>query len=317
MTSIVALALNPSIDISTTVDEVLPGRKLRCHAQLVFPGGGGVNVARAAARLGADVQLIYPTGGATGQLLRRMIDREGIANLAIDIREETREDFTVLENKTGAEFRFVLPGPEFSGNEWRACLQALEAVQVPPKYLVASGSIPPGVPLDFYARVARIAKAGGSRFVVDASGEALQAALDEGVHLVKPNVRELTELMPEGSGGTDALIAAARKLVAGARAEIVALSMGDEGALLVTQDGAWQAASPRVKMVSSVGAGDSFLGALLWGLESGLSEADAFRYGVAAGAAAVLRPGTALSDPADVRRLVQEVSVREFQLQAT
>jgi 6-phosphofructokinase 2 len=317
MTSIVALALNPSIDISTSVDEVLPGRKLRCHAQLVFPGGGGVNVARAAARLGADVQLIYPTGGATGQLLRRMIDREGIPNLAIDIREETREDFTVLENKTGAEFRFVLPGPEFSGNEWRACLRALEAVQVRPNYIVASGSIPPGVPLDFYARMARIAKAAGSRFVVDASGEALQAALDEGVYLVKPNVRELTELMPEGSGGVDALIAASRKLVAGARAEIVALSMGEEGALLVTGDGAWSAASPRVKMVSSVGAGDSFLGALLWGLESGLSEAEAFRHGVAAGAAAVLRPGTALSDPADVKRLVQDVAVREFQLQAT
>jgi 6-phosphofructokinase 2 len=317
MTSIVALALNPSIDISTSVDEVLPGRKLRCHAQLVFPGGGGVNVARAAARLGADVQLIYPTGGATGQLLRRMIDREGIPNLAIDIREETREDFTVLENKTGAEFRFVLPGPEFSGNEWRACLGALEAVQVRPNYIVASGSIPPGVPLDFYARVARIAKAAGSRFVVDASGEALQAALDEGVYLVKPNVRELTEVMPEGSGGVDALITASRKLVAGARAEIVALSMGEEGALLVTRDGAWSAASPRVKMVSSVGAGDSFLGALLWGLESGLSEAEAFRHGVAAGAAAVLRPGTALSDPADVKRLVQDVAVREFQLQAT
>lgn len=312
MTQIVAITLNPSIDISTSVDRLMPMRKLRCAAPRMFPGGGGVNVARVAVRLGADVQLIYPSGGASGQLLRRMIDREGIPNLAIDLVEETREDFTVLEETTGAEYRFVLPGPLFSESEWRQCLSAIENLSIHSTFVVASGSLPPGVPTDLYAQIARIAKRGGGKFVLDTSGEPLEAALKEGVYLLKPNLRELNELIRSDLEDDESLVAACRKLIAENAAEIVALTLGDFGALLVTRVGVWRAQAPKVNFVSAVGAGDSFLGALLWGLASERTMPEALRYAVAAGAAAVLTPGTALCDRDDVERLAPDVKVEAF-----
>ena len=313
MTNIVAITLNPSIDISTSVDRLTPVRKLRCAEPRVYPGGGGVNVARVAVRFGADVELIYPTGGATGQLLRRLVDREGIPNLAIDLKEETREDFTVLEEATGAEFRFVLPGPRFSEDEWRKCLDVLIGLQAKPDFIVGSGSLPPGVPSDFYARVARHAANSGARFVVDTSGEALAAALQQGVFLVKPNLRELNELMHVEAEDEETLIEASRRMIKSNHAEVVALSLGDLGALLVTRDHTWRARVPQIDIVSAVGAGDSFLGALLWALVSSHSMPEALRYAVAAGAAAVLTPGTALCDRDDVERLRPLVQIEEVQ----
>lgn len=310
MPHIVAFTFNPSIDIATAVDRVLPGRKLRCVQQQVFPGGGGVNVARVAARLGADVELIYPAGGATGQLLRRLVDREGIPNIAVPLAEETREDFTVLEQATGREFRFVLPGPRLSEAEWRACLRAVTTLQIQPAYIVASGSLPPGVPPDCLVQVARFAKDVPCRFVVDSSGAALAAALAEGVYLAKPNLRELKELVGPVGDDAESLAEAARALIGRGAAEIVALSLGERGGLLVARDQAWRAEAPALRPVSTVGAGDSFLGALLWGLEADLPMPEAFRYAVAAGAAAVLSPGTALARRADIERLTAEVRVR-------
>jgi 6-phosphofructokinase 2 len=309
MTQIVAITLNPSIDISTSVDRLMPLRKLRCAAPRFYPGGGGVNVARVAVRFGADVELIYPTGGATGHLLRRMIDREGIPNLAIDLAAETREDFTVLEEATGAEFRFVLPGPQFEESEWRRCLEAIENLQARPTFVVASGSLPPGVPTDFYVWVAQLSRRVGARFVLDSSGKALVAALREGVYLLKPNLRELSELMKVDSEDDESLIAASRQLIARNATEVVALTLGDLGALLVTSERAWRAHAPQVKFVSAVGAGDSFLGVLLWALATGRSMPDALRYAVAAGAAAVQSPGTALCERAHVEQLLAGVRI--------
>nr|CCD31978.1 Phosphofructokinase [Methylocystis sp. SC2] len=310
MKDIVTLSMNPSIDLSTSVDQVKPIRKLRCTALKRDPGGGGINVARVIRRLGADVTAICPIGGATGQLLRRLIDDEGIASSAIQASEETRADFTVSEKETGDQFRFVLPGPQLSEREWRECFDAVVSFKVQSRFLVASGSLPPGVPEDFYGRVARVAKERGTKFILDSSGPPLEAALNEGVYLVKPNLRELGELIRAPLENEEAWVEASRNLVEAGRAEIVALTLGDKGALLVSQDHAWRAQAMPVKAVSAVGAGDSFLGGLVWALASGFGLGDAFRYGNAAGLAAVLAAGTGLSRKEDVERLYGEVVVR-------
>jgi 6-phosphofructokinase 2 len=309
MSSIVALTLNPSIDISTAVERLVPLAKLRCAEPRVYPGGGGVNVARVAVRLGADVKLIYPVGGATGQQLRRLIEAEAIPNLAVELFDETREDFTVQETSTGAEYRFVLPGPKLSEAEWRKCLNAVDAIRTQAEFVVASGSLPPGVPADFYARVVRTAKSGGARVMLDTSGEALTAALAEGVYLVKPNLREFQEALSIASEGLTDLIAASRNMIAAGRTEIVALTLGDEGSLLISRDAVWRALAPEVKSVSAVGAGDSFLGAVVATLAANGSLEEALAQGVAAGTAAVLTPGTALCDRKDVERLRKEILV--------
>lgn len=312
MTDIVTLTMNPAVDLSTSVERVVPVHKLRCSAAVRDPGGGGINVARVATRLGADVKALYPRGGETGALLRRLIDGEGIASLAVHVAGETREDITVYEEFSGEQFRFVFPGPELSEAEWRECLAALGSLKGTPGYFVASGSLPPGVPSDFYARAATVAKGCGAKVIVDTSGPALHAALDEGVYLIKPNLRELREMTGEPLEGRTSCIDAARRIVEAGRAEVVALSLGHEGALFVTAEAAWRAPPLEVKLVSAVGAGDSFVGGLTWSLSRGHSLEDAFRYAVAAGSAALLTPGTGLSLAEDIHRLFPEVALERL-----
>jgi 6-phosphofructokinase 2 len=311
MTDIVTLTINPTIDVSTSVDRVSPTRKLRCTEARRDPGGGGINVARVIKRLGGSVSAVYPAGGDTGLLLRHLLDAEGIESLPIAIAEETRIAFTVAEDATHKQYRFVLPGPAIEEKAWRAALDVLGAIKPVPRFIVASGSLPPGVPHDFYATAARIAKQRGARFVLDTSGPALDAALKEGVYLVKPNLRELRELVGASPADDAALVAACRNLVRDRRAEVVALSLGQRGALLVTPSETLRGEAPRVEVVSAVGAGDSFLGAMVWRLAAGGRVEEAFRYGVAAGSAAVLRPGTDLCQPADVKRFFPQVAVKE------
>jgi 6-phosphofructokinase 2 len=307
MMDIVALCMNPSIDISTSVDRIMPIRKLRCAASRRDPGGGGINVARVVRRLGVNVTAVYPMGGATGQLLRRLIDQEGLQSLALQAAEETREDFTVLETESADQFRFILPGPRLAEHEWRECLDALASFEGRSKFVVASGSLPPGVPENFYGRIARMAKDMGAKFILDTSGPALQAALKEGVYLIKPNRRELSEISRTPLEDQAAWIEASRSLVYGRGAEVVALTLADKGALLVTRDQVWRAQALPLKSVSAVGAGDSFLGGMVWSLVSGHDLETAFRYANAAGSAAVLAPGTELCRLEDVERLYGEV----------
>jgi 6-phosphofructokinase 2 len=306
MDLVVTITPNPAIDVCTAVEELVPIRKLRCTAARRDAGGGGINVARVVRRLGGEVSAIYPAGGATGELLRRLVDREGVKSVAIAVPEETREDFTVLDQKSGNQYRLVLPGSPLTEPEWRACLEALEAMHDLPRFVVASGSLPPGVPDDFYAGVARIAKARGSKLVLDTSGKPLASALREGVYLLKPNLRELQEFADAPLADERARIMAARRLIETGGAEIVALTLAEEGALLVMRDGAFRAKAPDVTLVSGVGAGDSFVGGLTWALASGRSIAEAFRWGVAAGSAAVLNPGTELSHATDVTQLFDQ-----------
>ena len=310
MAEIVTLTVNPSIDVATSVERVAPFHKLRCGAERRDPGGGGINVARVMKRLGADVVAMYPTGGAIGQLLRRLVDQEGVPGLTIPTSGETREDFTVVDETTGKPYRFVLPGPVLSETEWRACLDAFTSLDQRVRFVVASGSLPPGVPQDFYSRIAKIAKQAGKKAIIDTSGPPLKAALQAGVYLIKPSLREFKLLMGESLESQADRIKACRSLIDCGQVEIVALTLGDQGALLVTHDRVLRARALPIKLVSVVGAGDSFLAAMVWSLACGHSLETAFRYGVAAGSAALLMPGTELCRREDVERLVNDVELQ-------
>jgi len=310
MTDILTITANPSIDMSTSVPRVMPTHKLRCVVPRRDAGGGGINVARVVRRLGADVMAMYPIGGVMGQLLRKLVDQEGIPSLTVTIAGETREDMTVLEEATGQQYRFILPGPHFSEDEWRGCLDVLARLDRRARLVVASGSLPPGMPDDFYARIARGAKAAGARIIVDTSGAPLKAALEAGVYLIKPSLREFRELMGGGLNTEQEWIAASRSLVDTGRTEIVALSLGEQGALLVSRDLTLRAKALPITPVSVVGAGDSFLGGMIWSLAAGQPLETAFRYGIAAASATLLASGTELARPEDVERLVHDVEVR-------
>lgn len=310
MADVVTLTMNPAIDAWVSVERVLPFHKLRCSAARRDPGGGGINVARVLKRFGADVTAIYPNGGGLGQLLRRLVDQEGLSGLAVPIANETREDFTVFENSTGSEFRFVLPGPHLTEHEWSACLAMLGRLQRGMRFVVGSGSLPPGVPDDFYGRLAQMAKRVGSKVVIDSAGPPLRAALEAGVYLIKPSLNEFRLLMGEPLETQADRIRACRSLVERGQAEVVALTLGEQGALLVTRSRVLNAQALAITPVSVVGAGDSFLGGLIWSLASGHSVETALRYAMAAGSAALLAPGTELCQREDVERLVNDVKVQ-------
>lgn len=309
MQSIVTVTINPALDVSTSVDRLEPSIKLRCGPGRRDAGGGGVNVARVVRRLGGDALAIFPAGGPSGDVLMNLLRAEAVSTLAVPIAGETREDFTVLERSTGHEYRFVLEGPRLSWTEWSACLDSAIEPGDGPALIVASGSLPPGVPEDFHARLANNAKAAGNRMVLDASGPALAAALREGVYLIKPNLRELQDLTGRPLDDERDRLAAAREIIGQGGAELVALTLGAEGALLVAADRAWRAAALPILPISSVGAGDSFLGGMVQALAAGQTLEDAFRQGVAAGSAALLAPGTSLCDAVEVRRLSPTVEI--------
>lgn len=308
MQPILTLTVNPALDVSTSTDRVISGHKLRCGSSRLDPGGGGVNVARVVQRLGGQTLAVYTAGGPTGEAYRRLIEAERIPSLVVPIQGSTRQDFTVDETATGEQFRFVLEGPEMSDAEWHACL-ALVAGSIPVGgYVVASGSLPPGVPQDFYARVARLARERGARCIVDASGPALAEALAEGVFLVKPSRRELGLHFGATLETYESQVAAASALVADGSAEHVALTLGGEGAVLASKSGVTRLPVPQVQVRSTVGAGDSFLAAFVLRIAQGRSPEAAFRAAVAAGSATVMTPATELCHREDVERLETELA---------
>lgn len=313
MKPILTLTMNPALDVSTAVERVVATHKLRCGPARVDPGGGGVNVARVVHRLGGEACALYVVGGPTGEAYRQLLEAEGVSGVPIAVAGSTRQDFTVDETATGEQYRFVLRGPELSQGEWRGALGILEEHVAAGSYVVASGSLPPGVPDDFYARVARLCREREARCVLDSSGEALRAALEEGVCLVKPNRRELCGLTGRALDTAEEQERAARELVDGGQAEIVALTLGADGAVLAWRDGVLRLPALEVEAQSAVGAGDSFVGAMVLALARDRPLVEAFRYACAAGAAALLTPATELCRRDDVLRLDRQLAQAQEQ----
>jgi 6-phosphofructokinase 2 len=307
---ILTLTMNPAVDVSSSVPVLEPYEKLRCNDVWHHPGGGGINVSRVIGRLGAETIAVFPCGGAMGMLLKHLLVDEGVRHLPIAIAGDTREDFAVRESATGNQFRFILPGPVLSDAEIRKCLDAVVSRLRPGSFLVASGSLPPGTPMEFYAELAETVSSAGARLVLDTSGAALRKAVERGgLFLIKPSQSELNELTGKAALNMDDRIKAARQIVASRRAEFVSVSLGAEGALLVGGGCILKAKAPLVEVKTTVGAGDSFLAALVWAFAHRATPPEALKIAVAAGTAALLTPGTGLCSLADMHALKAQVHV--------
>jgi 6-phosphofructokinase 2 len=302
--SILTITLNPTIDISSDVDKIMPTHKMRTFNQRRHAGGGGVNVARVVTELGGAAELLFLSGGATGALLEDTLNDLAIPCHVVKIDGSTRIAFMVHETNSGLEYRFVPEGPEIDEANLADTLRAVEAFRG--TFIVASGSLPLGAPDDTYARMAEIARNNAIRFILDTSGTALKQTLERShVFLVKPSKGELEKLVGRTLADGD-IGEAAMQLVRSGKAENVAVTMGGDGALLASAEGVMRLPARKVVVRSAVGAGDSFVGAMVWALAEGLPLADAFRYGTAAGAAAVLTPGTELCLSTDVMTFFQD-----------
>ncbi len=302
MAKVLTLTLNPTVDVSGDAEVIRPVRKVRTANGRFDPGGGGINVARVTAKLGRAVEAVYLAGGEVGLMLDRLLAEQGVATRRITIDGQTRLGFIVHETSTGLEYRFVPEGPAVPADRLEAVLAVV--AESDSDYVVGSGSLPAGAPEDFYARAANVARARGARFVLDTSGAALKATLERAkVFLAKPSLSELEQFAGHRLGADGAGQVAA-DIVARGSAELVAVTLGSDGAILASRDGVIRLPTIPVRVHSAVGAGDSFLASMTLALARGQSTREAFVYGVAAGTAAVMTPGTEMCKRADVERLL-------------
>ncbi len=303
MKRIVTLTMNPALDKSTTVGHIVPDHKLRCSEPKFDPGGGGVNVSRAIKRLGGEALAVFPAGGHVGAFYQEILGEEEVPYKALPIQGHTRENFIVVDETTGQQYRFGMEGPELSETEAQQCLEYLRNLDPKPDYIVASGSLPPGVKPQFMGDLARLAHDLGARFVADTSGEALKVATQEGVYLLKPNLGELSKLAGVEEVSGEDVGKYARQIIDRGTCEVVVVSLGPAGALLVSKDEMKHVPAPTVKKRSTVGAGDSMVAGMVFSLAQDMPLKDVVRFGVACGTAATMNPGTELFKKADVDKL--------------
>jgi 6-phosphofructokinase 2 len=303
MTKILCLALNPAIDISSDAEVVRHTHKTRTHNQQQFPGGGGINVARVIATLGGTCELMFLSGGATGELLEAMLKPLPIVERTFKIHDPVRVAYAVHETSTNLEYRFVPEGPLVTEAELAPVFEAIAASDA--DYVVASGSLPRGAPDDTYVRLADIVRKKGARFVLDTSGPSLAEALSRSkMFLVKPSLGEFEAFLGRKLSHEEVGAAAQAHVRTGA-AQYIAVTLGGDGAVLASADRIIRLPAIDVPVNSATGAGDSFVAGMVWSLSEGFEIEEAFRFAQAAGAAAVMTPGTELCRRQDVSELYE------------
>ncbi|MFD0510595.1 1-phosphofructokinase family hexose kinase [Streptomyces aureus] len=310
--SILTLTMNPTVDLCWEVGHLEGIGKNRARVRSVAAGGGGINVARHVVRLGGRATAVHTAGGEVGLRLNRLLDEEGVDHVAVDIDDETREALVLFEAEPRRGYHIVPPGPQLHDHEGRRSLDALERAVGSCPYVVASGSLPDGLPDDFYAAVARRIKEAGSRLVLDTSGPALRGALAEGVFLLRCNRTEAESLTGQAVRGFDDARAVNEHLLTTGAAEIAVTTLGGLGALCSTGHGHTELYAPPLpgEPLSDAGAGDSMVAALTTRLAAGEDPVSACALGVAVAAAAVLTPSTESFDVDVARSLRSQVRTR-------
>ena len=319
---VLTVTMNPTLDISTSVDALVNHVKLRCSPELEQVGGGGINVAHVIHSLGAHCQAMLPVGGTRGEEITARLQSGEIPLLTTTIASQNRECFNVFETSTGREYRFVLPGPTLTSVEQAAAISTI-IEHLPTEFLVLSGSLPPGLSDDFYAQVIRAAraKAPALRIVADTSGAPLIHALEAGVFMFKPSREEFAALAgttTETKADTAAEdISRCRALINQGKTCVVALTLGDKGSLIVTDQQAWQVSPLPVPISSTVGAGDSFVGGMVWSLLGTDDLGQAARVATACAAAALQTQGALQFDAQTVLLMSESVEIATLPLSLT
>ena len=304
--AVLTVTVNPAIDVSVSVEYLVPDHKLAATDHRRDAGGGGINVSRVLRRLGVASRAWVAVGGPTGDELQDLLRKEeGISVAPHEVDGTTRESIAIRDEKRDEQYRIVLPGPTVDvAAEMSASIRQLAtAVDV----VVLSGSLPPGVPGSFYAELCDVLE--GVTTVVDTKGDALAAVARSAADVVKPSRRELASLVDWVPADHDEILIAARQVLDRGDVGALVVSLGKDGAVLVPRAGGvtWYR-PPDVEVRSTVGSGDAMVGGIVARLVRGGDLAEAVRHGVAAGAATVRTPGTELCHPEDVRDLLDRVT---------
>jgi len=311
---VVTVTMNPAIDVFAVTEEIYDDSKSRCQRASREPGGGGINVARNLNRFGIPARVIFPEGGVNGALLKKLLDEEKTPYSAVTVKDETRQNFAVTERSSGKMHHFVFPGPELTEAELQSCRKSILEQASETDYLVLSGSIPASVPDNFYGDIIRATENHSEespgkqpKVILDSSGRALKGALYRNAYLAKLNRKEFAELGYSEHDEVPALVKQMQKEVSAGAVQNLIVTLSKGGAVLVTASGdAIFMMPPEVKIVSHVGAGDSFVSALTWQLCKHGDLKQAFKYGVAAACTTVQSEGNQLTDFDLLERMLNE-----------
>lgn len=306
--SIVTVTLNPALDRTLSVPQLLPGAMNRARLVRQDWGGKGINVSRALRALGVTSRISGLIGGVTGELLKNRLTAEGFEVSFVSVSGETRQNITLRDDASGLYTKLNEPGPTISGQDEASVAAFIEQTARPGDIWVFSGSLPAGASPDLYARLIGSVQERNAQAILDTSGAALRLGTAARPMVIKPNSEEAAEALGVALDDDEAHAAAALALhTRGVR--YVLLTRGAQGALLAGDGEVCRATPPQIDALSSVGAGDASLAGLLWGLVEGYSLADMARCAVACGAAAALQEGTGIGSRALVDDIYERVSV--------
>jgi 6-phosphofructokinase 2 len=307
MQSIITITFSPCVDKSTLVQAIIPEKKITCTTPKLEPGGGGINVARAIKKLGGYATAVFPSGGCTGKTFNYLLKKEDVPNIIIETNNETRENIIVFDESSNNQYRFGMPSTGLRKSEWQQCLHEIDKINNI-GYIVASGSLPPNVPISIFAQLAKMAKRKKAKFILDTTGKALLNTLSKGVYLIKPNAGELAALAGKKKLLSIAEIKKyAKQLINRYQCEVIVVSLGAVGALLVTKNECELIKCPNVIRKSTVGAGDSMVAGIVFYLHKNKTIFEAVQYGVACGTAATMNSGTELCKKKDADKLLHQM----------
>ncbi|MCA9837430.1 MAG: 1-phosphofructokinase [Trueperaceae bacterium] len=297
---------NPALDITYKVQKIKFDDTTRATKVYRAAGGKGINVSRVAARLNHPTIAMGFIGGRAGLEIEDLLESEGVRTWFCHHKDSTRTN-TIIQDTSGRQIRISGPGAKVKAKETQALMDSIFHLKAP-DFLTLSGSILKGMPLDFYKQAFDHANADGIRVAVDADGDELYHAVEAGVHVIKPNQYELERLTGKSITTIDDALLASKDIVKKG-VQIVLSSLGARGALLVSENEAWQAAPPKVKVDSAVGSGDSLLAGSLVALAEGKSYAEALQLGVACGTATAMTPGTNLCYTKTIYEILPQIAL--------
>lgn len=310
---VLTITLNPAVDFSTTAPEVLPEVKLRCTEPEIDPGGGGINVARAIRQLGGQAIALIAIGGSTGAMLLQRLAQEGVPTVAFQGPGETRQSVSVIDRASGAQYRFVMPGPSWEEHDVARALASIDQATGDGTLVVLSGSQPPGVAKDFPSILANHVEAREARLIVDTSGPALRHLVEEPhetLFVLRMDDAEAEDLAGRPLPSVQDTAAFCHDLVARGVARYVIVARGPDGSVLASAEAAWHAVGADVPVVSKVGAGDSFVGGFTLALAEDRPIDECLQFGVAAASNAVMTEATRLCDRATTDRLIADCTLK-------
>jgi len=308
---IATITLNPSLDEYIAVHGLKVDESNRWINLRHYAGGKGIDVSRAIHEMGGRATAYGFIGGHEGRAVEILLDEEGVPFSFTPIEQETRTNFIITDTRTLQQTMINAPGPHISKRELERFLKKFGEIHPVPDLMVASGSVPPGVPINIYYDIVTEAKGYGVRTILDSAGQWLKEGIKAKPYLIKPNVHEAEELLETELPSEEAIIKAALNLVE-MGIEIVVISRGKEGIIAATKKNIFKAVPPPLKVRSAVGAGDCTVAGLALKLAYGEPLLEACRLAVAMGSATVLTPGTGLCRRADVERLLPQIKVWEM-----